>query len=149
MHYTYRVIPDFKLTTQALEGIHVLIVPHVRAMDAETLDSVLKPFLDRGGFVLYTGADTASIGTKAHLYSSNSVTMAEFGLRYPSRVQRLSGNPGFEYFAGRRGASGSDSAAALEAIKDAITRVATRDSAMSFIADGSLNSTWGQTVRAT
>jgi hypothetical protein len=152
LHYPYRVIPDFKLTLDFLKGVRVLILPHVRSLDEETLNTVLKPFLDSGGTILYSGADAASISTKKHLYNPNSVTMSDFARSNPQGIQKLEGNPGFEYFAGRRGASGNDAIAALNTITNTLSSLVSRGRLggnLAFMGGFFPGSNWGNTVRAT
>lgn len=53
-HIPYRVIPEFRLSRNALAGIQALIFPHVTALDASAIE-FLTPFIERGGIIIVSG----------------------------------------------------------------------------------------------
>ena len=85
----YRVIPDFRLVSETLDSYSVLILPHVRSIEFETVERILVPFLRSGGALIITGGDSGSIRTVEGLFERNQLfLLAALGSRVvtPGRV---------------------------------------------------------------
>ena len=98
------MIPDFRLTTNELSDISVLILPHVRAIDPSTINSVIVPFLKAGKSIIVTGTYSGSIQTQNAIYAPNSGPLLyNLGAQNiaPGSVTLLNSNPGFDYFVSR------------------------------------------------
>lgn len=60
-HVPYKVVPEWKLGSQTLQGIKTLIVPSMEAMSEEQFE-VLKQFAEDGGRLVMTGATGTRYG---------------------------------------------------------------------------------------
>ena len=109
LHFPYRAVPDFRLTSANLSGLSVLILPSVRAIEPETVANVLIPFMQNGGTVIVTGQDSGSLHTQAGFYAPNSSALL-YDLATTSsyaangQAMFLGGNPGASYYTLQPGA---------------------------------------------
>jgi len=105
LHLPYRAIPDYKLSKKQLLGIKVLILPHIRSIDPEAVENIIKPFLNAGNAVIVTGQNSGSIKTKKYFYKNNSSNLLNDLVNgsYSSggKAVFVSGNPGMDFLVGR------------------------------------------------
>lgn len=78
----FRPVPEFRCTAQVLDGLRVLILPNVRALSEHTLRDVLGPWVDGGGAVIVTGADSGILdGLRARYRRRRSAALADLAER--------------------------------------------------------------------
>jgi uncharacterized protein (TIGR03437 family) len=106
----YRAIPDFRLSAAELAGVSVLVLPHVRAIEPDTVNNVLVPFLQGGGGLIVTGDDAGSVRQKPGLYASNGSALLR-DLDGTPGVVFLSENVGEEFFLDQSRVAGRDAIA--------------------------------------
>ena len=93
----YRAIPDFRLSAAELAGVSVLVLPHVRAIEPDTVSQVLLPFVQGGGGLIVTGDDSGTVRQKPGLYAPNGSALLR-DLDGTPGVVFLSENVGEELF---------------------------------------------------
>jgi hypothetical protein len=122
VHVPYKTIPDRQLTASKLAGVKALILPHVRAIDQATVDTVLEPYRAKGGVLVITGQDAGSVSTEANLYAPNArPLLAE--LQGKPNVYFVDGNPGFDFHTGRLPTLAAQRAKALNTIQRAVLQL--------------------------
>lgn len=128
LHVPYRSIPDFRLSLAELTGVSIVILPHVRAIEASTVENVLVPFLRAGGGIIMTGSSSGSLHTQAGLYAPNPSPLLD-GLRTrdvrPGYVLFVEGNPGFEFHMGQLDPAGARRVGGRTAIATALYNLRT------------------------
>ena len=55
LHYQYRFIPEWKLDSNALEDLKVLIIPNSEVFDNSDVTNILLPWVQAGGKLIVTG----------------------------------------------------------------------------------------------
>ena len=55
LHYQYRPIPEWKLTSEALSKLQVLIIPHAEVLDSADVTGIIEPWVKAGGRLIVTG----------------------------------------------------------------------------------------------
>ena len=55
LHYQYRPIPEWKLTSEALSKLRVLIIPHAEVLDTADVTGIIEPWVRAGGRLIVTG----------------------------------------------------------------------------------------------
>lgn len=55
LHYPYRVIAEWRCTAQTLDALRLMVIPEAEVLDPAWVESTLKPWLDRGGRLVFTG----------------------------------------------------------------------------------------------
>lgn len=55
LHYQYRVIPEWKLTREALDKLRVLIIPNADVLDKGDVTNIIDPWVRAGGLLIVTG----------------------------------------------------------------------------------------------
>lgn len=101
LHTPYRVIPDYKLINAIENDVSVLILPHIRVIDPDTVKNVLIPFSQRGGVILVSGEKSGIIKTRKHAYARNDTALI-FDMVNNGHAQFIDGNPAFDYYFGAR-----------------------------------------------
>lgn len=56
LHLQYGILPEWNCDAEALDDLSLLIIPDAAVIDRAWLESTLKPWLLRGGQLLFTGA---------------------------------------------------------------------------------------------
>lgn len=56
LHLQYRILPEWRCTPETLDTLRLLIIPDAQAIDPTWVNATLKPWLERGGRLIYTGA---------------------------------------------------------------------------------------------
>jgi hypothetical protein len=98
MNIPYRIIPEFRLSLKALNGIQILIIPHVTSFEREGLGKTLKPYLARIGTVLMTGTQFGEKRTSNNLLAAQpNLTNDLRAGEPPERFIFMQGNPGAEF----------------------------------------------------
>ena len=62
LHSQYRIIPEWKLTSDTLKSLRVLIIPQAEALDRSDVTGVLEPWVRAGGLMIVTGNSGARKG---------------------------------------------------------------------------------------
>ena len=62
LHYQYRAVPEWKLDTQTLDGLRVLVIPSAEVFDSATVANVLTPWVQAGGRLIVTGDSGKRLG---------------------------------------------------------------------------------------
>ncbi|MEN8202693.1 MAG: T9SS type A sorting domain-containing protein [Bacteroidota bacterium] len=84
LHIPYRTIPDFKLTTENLSSISVLILPGVEAIDSVKIAQVIVPFIEDGGAVVISGQEAGRYqGTEQAFAQNNTALLYELTRNAP------------------------------------------------------------------
>jgi hypothetical protein len=55
LHYQYRPIPEWKLTSEALSKMRVLIIPNAEVLDTADVTGIIEPWVRAGGRLIVTG----------------------------------------------------------------------------------------------
>lgn len=88
LHVPYRAISDYKLTSESLQGLSVLILPLVEAISQEAVDEVIVPFVEAGGTVIVVGEESGKRDSAANLYQNRTTpALAELASREFSNGQ--------------------------------------------------------------
>ena len=87
MNLPYKIIPEFKLSAKELNGIQVLIIPHVVSLDRDQALPTLKSYLDNVGTVVITGNRLGERATAKRLFSAQPNALQE--LRASISQERL------------------------------------------------------------
>lgn len=72
LHIPYRTISDYKLTTESLSGLSVLILPLVESISQQTVDQVLVPFVEAGGTLIVVGEEAGKLDTSSNNYRAHN-----------------------------------------------------------------------------
>lgn len=62
LQYQYRPIPEWKLTTETLSGLRVLVIPESVVFTASDVADVLTPWVQAGGRLIVTGTSGRRLG---------------------------------------------------------------------------------------
>lgn len=98
MQYQYRMIPDWKLTAEALSSLKVLIVPEAEVFDANEVNTLITPWVQNGGLLLVTGISGNRSGENGNFavypggYSFQTLTTISNKNTAPSQLLRSVGN---------------------------------------------------------
>jgi len=79
LHYQYRVIPEWKLTGDALHRLRVLIVPNAEVLDPSDVTNVIGPWVQAGGLLVVTGNSGYRLG-EAGNFDPNPAGLSLAGL---------------------------------------------------------------------
>lgn len=55
LHYQYRAIPDWKLSSDILKNLRVLIIPNSDVLDPSEVTNIIDPWVRAGGLLIVTG----------------------------------------------------------------------------------------------
>lgn len=113
LHYQYRGVPEWKLSPETLSKLKILIIPHAEVLDVTDVETILKPWVKKGGKLIVTGnsglrrgeADNFSPHSKglslfsltgvAHEKSAPKTKIRRYG---KGRIYYLKDNLGLSYF---------------------------------------------------
>lgn len=56
LHYPYKVVAEWRCSAQTLDALRLLVIPEAEVLDPVWVESTLKPWLERGGRLVFTGA---------------------------------------------------------------------------------------------
>ena len=76
MNVPYITMQEYKVT-EHINNVKVLIMPDVRSIDKDTVDSVLIPFLDNGNTIIVTGENAGAVATRNNNYMPNGSNLLE------------------------------------------------------------------------
>ena len=66
LHYQYRIVPEWKLTTSLLQSLRVLIIPNAEAFEPADV-APLQTWVSNGGCLIVTGDSGSRLGEKRQL----------------------------------------------------------------------------------
>lgn len=88
LHYTFRAVPEWKLTRQVLEGLRLLIIPNAVVFDPDRVRT-LKRWVEDGGALIVTARTGERLGEAANFdRSTDGLTLACL-----TQVARVNGAP--------------------------------------------------------
>ena len=97
LHYQYRIIPEWHCTAKALNALHLLVIPDAQVLEPEWVAAVLKPWLERGGRLMYTGM-TGLYRGEAHHFDKNPGGPCLESLKDLPKVRFVVENIGRDYY---------------------------------------------------
>ncbi len=72
LHHQYRLVPEWKLDGETLDGLRVLIVPESEVFDEEVVNEVLQPWVQGGGRLIVTGVSGKRDGERGNFTINGS-----------------------------------------------------------------------------
>jgi len=87
LHYQYRILPEWKLTADALSQLRVLIVANAEVCDPSQV-AIIDPWVRAGGLLIVTGGSGNRLGESGNFNTTTTLTLA--GL---TGVTKTSGSP--------------------------------------------------------
>lgn len=113
LHYQYRMVPEWKLTSDNLADLRVLVIPNAEVFDPSDVTNVLEPWVQAGGLLIVTGDSGERLGESGN-FDTNSAGLSLAPLTGVSsmtpapsealvsvgagKVLYLPGNIGMEYY---------------------------------------------------
>lgn len=97
LHHPYRVIAEWRCDAQALDGLRLLVIPEAEVIDPAWMASTLKPWLERGGRLIHTGA-TGLYRGEADNFDKNESGPSLESLKGMPHVSHLPENIGAAYY---------------------------------------------------
>ena len=100
LHYQYRFVPEWKVTTEELAGLRVLIIANADVLEPALVDDVIAPWVAAGGRLIVTGDSGVRLGEEGNFrINPNGSSLAELtGSAGPDNVWYESDNLGMEYY---------------------------------------------------
>jgi hypothetical protein len=119
LHAQWRALPEWKVTSEELAGLHTLIIPDSAVFPAEDVH-VVEGWVRAGGRLIVTGESGNRLGESGNFArapdgSTLSALTRDAGVGPGGRVLHLPHDPGRPFYTAER-----DRAALLPAIKDAL-----------------------------
>ena len=76
----YMIIPDYKLSADSLAQVELLVLPDVLSISDELINQVIIPYIENGGKVIITGADSGLYRTSEQMWQKReSAALADLG----------------------------------------------------------------------
>lgn len=95
----YMILPEYKINSETLENIDLLIMPGVNSISDAMIDECIIPYIQTGGKVIVTGADAGLLKTSEDMYVKRSTAaLAELAGEYPDNVFYNSSMIGTTYY---------------------------------------------------
>jgi len=76
LHYQYRVIPEWKLTSDTLKSLRVLVIPNSEVFDSADVTGILSPWVNAGGRLIVTGNSGSRMGEAGNFTTTTTLTLA-------------------------------------------------------------------------
>ncbi len=96
----YKVITDYNIDAEHLEGIELLVLPTITCISDEKIAEI-KKFLDRGGKILMSGSDSGLRYTSDNIWQEReSAALVDLAKseKYGSQIHYIDQNPGVDYY---------------------------------------------------
>lgn len=97
LHLQYRVVPEWRCTPDTLDTLRLLIIPDAQVIDPAWVDTTMKPWLSRGGRLIYTSA-TGKYRGETDNFDENAQGPFLESLRKSDGVHYVPENLGRDYY---------------------------------------------------
>ncbi|AQQ72236.1 hypothetical protein SMSP2_02617 [Limihaloglobus sulfuriphilus] len=89
LHFQYRFVPEWKLSSEALDGLKVLIIGESEVFDGDDVSEILYPWVESGGRLIVTGRSGNRRGEEGNF----AVNPAGYSLSMLTGVSDISSAP--------------------------------------------------------
>ena len=62
LHYQYRAVPEWKLDSETLADLRVLVIPESKVFTPYDVTTILEPWVNNGGLLIVTGVSGRNLG---------------------------------------------------------------------------------------